>query len=735
MPGYQSKQTNITSKMEEKSHFSKSVFIKESTNSSKDVIMTVNHSEANNFNLNSKNTDINYETNEKQILVQNENIEDGSISKKSALQFFKNVIEDNKVEKSSVEKSNISNIVSPTGAYKIESPVEKFSDSNNFSSAETYNIEENISNSSFKQSNESEVILEPGPPPTFDYMPRVQTVKKDQMTERLKKLSTNQKLLSPEQIPSGAVRIFPDVTSEVKQEVVEETCVKKEVIKSGLSDHTSKQKHSITSYGSAAYSVPHSVPHSAPHSVPHSAPHGESHVPLLRPQADIEVRPGSPRPSAEAISMEKLWSKAHSQHVQKTPVSSQSPVHTKTYSSSESQSFVSETVEKNGELVKNESREEKQGSLKIDDGVKKISESFAEVSVGPTRHVEPPRYEVKRPNSTNVFGEVASKDVYSGNSATKMQRFSEELSQVKTSSSYEIQSNTSSGNVERNSFSTRPERKFNGNQLFDKHVPNTSQFLPESPIGLIKHVEPPKSSKMVSDFTRSQSEDVTKEKQWKPQSPVVFKGPTHNKTYSSFETHSSFSKSLEKDGVLVASEHKEESGRRVDDGGQRVCDTFSECSKLPTRIADLSKNTNKSNSIKTMQKMFEQTGSSSSTVSNVASHARPYSRMKSRASDSDFESEAELSKYNVEQKVSESYSSFETKVYSSKTQLQEVKSTSMIMQSPVKESGYAADTDEPRGFQSDAVANSNQTFNSKRNMGLQNSLIKKVRCACLNDSD
>lgn len=714
---------NITSKTEKKSHFSKSVFVKESTNSSKDVIMTVNHSEENNFNLNSNSINTNFETNEKQISVQNENIEDGSITKKSALQFFKNVIEDNKAEKNA-EKSSFSNIASPTVSFKIESPVEKFKDSKNVSSTETYNIEESVSNSSFKQLNESEVILEPGPPPTFDYMPRVQTVKKDQMTERLKRLSTNQKLLSPEQIPSGAVRIFPDMTSEIKQEVIEDTCVKKEVIKSGLSDHTSMQKH-VTSYGSAAHSVPHSVPYSAPHSVPHSASHGETHVPLLRPQADIEVRPGSPRPSAEAISMEKLWSKSHSQHLQKTPVL-QSPVQTKTYSSSESQSFVSETIEKNGELVKNESREEKQGSLKIDDGVKKISESFAEVSVGPTRHVEPPRYEIKRPNSTNVFGEVASKDLSSG-SAFKKQHFSEELSQVKTSSSYEIQSNTSES-VEKNIFSIKPERKLNSNQSLDKHVQKTTQFLPEyPPINLIKHVEPPKSSKTVSNnFTRLHSEDDAKEKQWKLQSPVVLKGPPQSKTYSSYEAHSSFSKVLEKDGVLVTSEHKEEGGRVIDDGNQKVYDTFSECSKLPTKIADLSKNTNKSNSIKTMQKMFEQTGSSSSAVSNVVSHARPYSRMKSRASDSDFESEAELSKYNVEQKVSESFSSFETKVYSSKTQLQEVKNTSMIMQSPVKESGYAADTDEPRGFQNDVIANNNQSLNSKRNSGSQSSLIKKV---------
>ncbi|XP_026815441.1 muscle M-line assembly protein unc-89 isoform X4 [Rhopalosiphum maidis] len=697
VPMNQSKQLNIISKTQENSHFSKSVFVQESINNTKDVVMTVNRSETNDFDLNSNNTNANYETTEKQISVQNENIENGSITKKSALQFFKNVIEDNKVEKSSN-----STVASSTGTYKRESPVDKFNNnSNNFASVKSYNNEENVSNSSFKQSNDAEVILEPGPPPTFDYMPRAQSVKKDQMTERLRRLSTNQKLLSPEQIPSGAVRIFPDVNSEIKQEVFEETCVKKEVIKSGLSDNTTTHTHLATSQ--------------AP------LPHSEPHVPLLRPQADINVRPGSPRPSAEAISMEKLWTKAHSSHVQKTPVSF-SPVHMKTYSSSESQSFVSETIEKNGELIKNESKEEKQGSLKIDDGVKKVSESFSEISIGPTKHVEPPRNEIKRPASAHLFNEAISKDSFFGNKI-QTQHFSEESSQIKTSSMYDVKSNISE-NIERNSFNAQSERQLKSNQSFDRNMQNTYQFLPERSIGPIKHVEPPSNDKVSSNFTRSHSVETAREKQWVSQSPVAFRGPPQNKTYSSFEAHSSFSKSLEKDGVLVASEFNEEGGRVVDDGVQKVYDSFSERSKLPSKIADLSKNTNKSNSIKTMQKMFEQTGSSSA-VSNVASNIRPYSRIKSRASDSDFESEAELSKYNVEQKVSESYNSFESKMYSSKTQLQEIKSTSMIMQSPIRESGYAADTDEPRGFQSEAAAN-NQTFNSKRNSGFQSASIKKA---------
>jgi len=683
--------------MEDKSHFSKSTFVKESLNTSENVMINVNHTKPLEFDLNTNKTNTCYETNEKQGTVQNENVENSSITKKSALQFFKNVIEDNKVEKS----SNHSNIASSPGPYRKESPVGKF-DAKNFSSSETYNIEENVSNNSFKQFNDTEVILEPGPPPTFDYMPRAQTLKKDQMTERLKRLSTNQKLLSPEQIPSGAVRIFPDVTSEKKQEITEEICVKKEVIESRVSGDTLHQNYSNTSYASPSQT-------------------SEYHTPLLRPRADIEVRPGSPRPSAEAISMEKLWTKSHSHQVQKSPVT-YSPVQTKTYSSSESQSYVSETIEKNGQLVKNESREEKQGSIDIDDGVKKVSEKFSEISVGnPMKHVEPPRNQIKRPASANVFNEVTSKNSFLDNTV-QTQHFSDGSSQFKSGSSYVRQSHTPL-NSEKKSF-TKSEWNLDDSQAFNDNVQKTSQFLPERFTGLIKHVESPKSDKIFSNkFTRAHSEETSMEKQWKSQSPVVFKGPPQNKTYSMFEAHSSFSKSLEKDGVLVASEKKEEGGRTVDDGVQRVYDSFSERSKLPTNISDLAKNTNKSNSIKTMQKMFEQTASSS----NVASNMRPYSRMKSRASESDFESEAELTKYNVEQNTSDNISTFESKMYSSKTHLQETKNSSIVMQSPVKESGYVADTDEPRGFQSEAATN-HQTFNSRKNPGFQSTFIKKVRC-------
>lgn len=650
---------------EKKSHYS--VFDETVQTSSKDVTMNVNRGETNDFAAATAGV---YDTAEKRVsaaVQNNENIENGSITKKSALQFFKNAIEESKqVEKQpyggggAAGNLNFTAATAPNRSYSL--------------------VEENVS--SFKQQQQqqqfnepAQMVLEPGPPPTFDYMPRAssagaqQCVKKDQMTERLKRLSTNQKLLSPEQIPSGAVRIFPDVTTETRREV---------------------QQNATEDARPAA--------------------------PLLRPRADIEVRPGSPRPSAEAISMEKLWSKAHSTQRVRSPQQQQQQ---NAYaSSSESHSFVSESVERNGELVKSECREEKTGRVNIDDGVGKVSESFSEISARPAKHAEPPsRYAVddSRPGgSANV--QLVNSQVTAGGDCT--QRFTDESSRAITTPS--------------------------------RFLPEPQQRGPPVTTGPVKHVQPPNNNENsnrtttgVSQFTRSHSEE-TAAKQWKPQQqpPNAFKGPNDNTTYSSsFETHrrSSFTHSVETDGVLVTSEHR----REVEDGGGArgtAHESFSErFNDKPTRSNNSS---NKSNSIKTMQKMFEQTSGGGGGQSFAA---RPFSRMKFGASDSDFESEAELSKYcgnaSQQQSVSES---FESKTY--KSQLQEIKSitTSTVqLQSPVKDSGYAADTDEPRGFQSDAAASHHHhnhhhhhhnqtTFDSKRsnnNSGFQSAFIKKVRCA------
>lgn len=485
------------------------------------------------------------------VVERNEYVENASITKKSALQFFKNVIEENRTDEPAVDGSG-----------------RRFNDT------------------------AAAVVLEPGPPPTFDYVPRTAaavTVKKDQMTERLKRLSTNQRLLSPEQIPSGAVRIFPDVHAD-----------------GGGGDRR----------------------------LPETAAEPPVHGPLLRPRADIHVRPGSPRPSAEAVSMEKLWSKSHHQS---TSDHRPSPSVANTASSlhetsSSSRSFVSETVGTVGGLNDNVIREERRGTVTVDDGVSKVSETFAEISA--TKHVEPPRNDVVRMG--------------------------------------------------------RPANVFAGQRETSRHVSTTA-----SPI--IQHVEPPKN-------------DRTLEKQRKPpspqQEPAVFRATNQTGGYT--------------DGVQTVTER-----------------SFSaERSKMPTNYVSDKNTDNRSNSIKTMQKMFEQTGS-------APGSSRPYSRIKCRASDSDFESEAELSKYNVtERRTSENSVGFESS--SSYTfndvRVQEVKSTAsnvMMMMAPspagAKESGYAADTDEPtraaafRSGGDPTGAGHQASFASRRNPGFQGSLIKKVR--------
>lgn len=486
------------------------------------------------------------------VVERNEYVENASITKKSALQFFKNVIEENRTDEPAVDGSG-----------------RRFNDT---------------------EAAATTVVLEPGPPPTFDYVPRTAaaaTVKKDQMTERLKRLSTNQRLLSPEQIPSGAVRIFPDVHAD----------------------------------GGGGDRRP-----------PETAAEPPAHGPLLRPRADIHVRPGSPRPSAEAVSMEKLWSKSHHQSDHRPSPSaanaaSSSSLHE---TNSSSRSFVSETVETVGGTNSNAIREERRGTVTVDDGVSKVSETFAEISA--TKHVEPPRNDAVR----------------------------------------------SAG---------RPSNAFTG-QTSSQHVP----------AAVIQHVEPPKN-------------DRTLEKQRKLPSPQP--EPT----------------------VFRASN---QTGGRYTDGVQTVTErSFSaERSKAPADYVTDKNADSRSNSIKTMQKMFEQTGS-------APGSSRPYSRLKYRASDSDFESEAELSKYNVtERRASENSVGFESSSsYAfNDVRVQEVKSTASTMMmtmtsSPagVKESGYAADTDEPArttAFRSgsDQTGSSQQmSFASRRNPGFQGSLIKKVR--------
>ncbi|XP_050539074.1 muscle M-line assembly protein unc-89 isoform X2 [Daktulosphaira vitifoliae] len=662
------------SKIEEKSLISKSIFHKETINNTENS--SVEHS---NLTGGLENTTINNEVNKKQITSQNENVEDISISKKSALQFFKNVIEETK-EKQGTFIENARNL-SPNTTKNLHSA--RSTKSSVVLTPKAFNEEEKLLSSTYNKLNGTEVILEPGTPPTFDYMPRTQVVKNDQMTERLKKLSINQKSLSPDQIPSGAVRIFPNVATEKKQEIFEETCIKKKVIKSNISENISSIKYS---------------------NMPELQT--EHNSPLLRPQADINVRPGSPRPSAEAITMEKLWSKSKSQN---TPTSCISPK-LKTYSSSETQSYftATEAVENNGKVVINEGREEKLGSINIESNGKNVHEKFENITIGSTKNVESPRS-----SSAKLFYEKISPNTIMKNKCSTPDFTQNTLqSELALNCQHEFS---------KNSKLSQFTNKINhiDNNVDKYNLKNTTPIFLQQKKNQIKHVEAPKFNSKSSTLPRVHSEDS--KKNLKPQSPTLFNDHFKNKTYSSVESHSNFLKQIDHDGLVLESEHKEVGGQVNNDGVQKTFESFSHNFKTPTKNIEFQRNQNKANSIKTMHKFFEQSGSSSS-----ATYSRPFSRMKVRNSDSEFESETELSKYIVDQYSDVPSSKFQRKSYSASSQVQETKATpSVVLQSPVKDSGYVADTDEPRSIQSDVTTNSLQN-SLRKNVGFQSSFLKKA---------
>ena len=206
-----------------------------------------------------------------------------------------------------------------------------------------------------------EFHLLPEPPPEIGYIPKTEVPAKPRldMTSRVKKLEESHRVLSPVEIPSGAVRIFPAPIPETptaekfepeakprmedklftetqqtislpdKEKVIDEVITKKEIF-----EQMSVQKK-IQLPGTADWSYPHSLSAKQPETEqlaaptkPVSQPQTVSVVPAASPvsttavqpprpiqtvqtgtqQSTLEsLRPASPRPSAEAIAMEKLW--------------------------------------------------------------------------------------------------------------------------------------------------------------------------------------------------------------------------------------------------------------------------------------------------------------------------------------------------------------------------------------------------------------------------------------------
>lgn len=134
---------------------------------------------------------------------------------------------------------------------------------------------------------ETPLYLEPGPPPEICYTPNVAPPPKENFTERIKKMEAYHQATSVADAPQGGIKIFPkkEPSPAYKPpEPVVQPYKPTQEYRPMVEEQVRRTKE--VSYRET------SLP---------------SHGPVLRPQADVNVRPTSPRPSAEGVSMEKLW--------------------------------------------------------------------------------------------------------------------------------------------------------------------------------------------------------------------------------------------------------------------------------------------------------------------------------------------------------------------------------------------------------------------------------------------
>lgn len=238
--------------------------------------------------------------------VDSEGIEHKPIPKKCALDFFKNIIKENESEQNflketekplppsfytdskkevyhHVEKSeSVGNQYQPSAFPHADSEIPSDFSRSTFSETKNQNTWKPVSPVPQPYQapyNDTPLYLEPGPPPEMCYAPPAKP--KESFTDRIKKMEETHKESYTADAPSAGVKITPE-----KRPVVEEQCTRTTVDSSGQRDY---------SFGGKVTSPP--THH----------PEYNGHGPVLRPQADIHVRPTSPRPSAEGVSMEKLW--------------------------------------------------------------------------------------------------------------------------------------------------------------------------------------------------------------------------------------------------------------------------------------------------------------------------------------------------------------------------------------------------------------------------------------------
>lgn len=198
-----------------------------------------------------------------------EGIETSSITKQSSLDFFKSKLK----ESSEMPAPQVTEVqkISADIFSKFEAPVvDQFE-----TKKQHVEIKEQYTPFPFSAQEYSVITpikttfeefgLVPEPPPEIGFIPKSEVQKKKEVPERIKRLEDSHKELSPIEVPTGAVKIFPTAQTKVTEDA--------HYFKS------ERKEHEIFS----------------------------ATTPILRPQAEISIRPLSPRPSAEAVEMEKLW--------------------------------------------------------------------------------------------------------------------------------------------------------------------------------------------------------------------------------------------------------------------------------------------------------------------------------------------------------------------------------------------------------------------------------------------
>lgn len=253
-------------------------------------------------------------------------IQTTSISKQSSLQYFVKKIKEGG-EESTVVKETIKTEPIKSEVYKKFEDVSKLSESNAVPKPKITTASEQISSETRKQTFSTElkglndIQLTPGPPPEICYIPKSETVKtKEEVSEKVKVLES-QKDLPPSEIPRGGIKILPSPKPEA---VPQESKSFSQHSESSFSQ-TKQEKHFTEKTMSSSFSSSYKTSETA-----------------YKPQTQAEYRTFSPKPSVEAIGMEKLWTAPKSPEIER-------PVSVSSYSASEKHVYSRPATAQSGE--------------------------------------------------------------------------------------------------------------------------------------------------------------------------------------------------------------------------------------------------------------------------------------------------------------------------------------------------------------------------------------------------